>query len=87
MTRILPELTFKKLFFRLYDRKISSGEVSFSQLGIGKSDFTRLCTEDNFVFDDDTIARISCAMKLTDEENAQLVDAAQQCRKKDAENV
>ena len=83
----MPELTFKKLFFRLYDRKISSGEVSFSQLGIGKSDFTRLCTEDNFVFDDDTIARISCAMKLTDEENAQLVDAAQQCRKKDAENV
>ena len=44
----MPELTFKKLFFRLYDRKISSGEVSFSQLGIGKSDFTRLCTEDNF---------------------------------------
>ena len=83
----MPELTFKKLFFRLYDRKISSGEVSFSQLGIGKSDFTRLCTEDNFVFDDDTIARVSCAMKLTDEENAQLVDAAQQCRKKDAENV
>ena len=83
----MPELTFKKLFFRLYDRKISSGEVSFSQSGIGKSDFTRLCTEDNFVFDDDTIARISCAMKLTDEENAQLVDAAQQCRKKDAENV
>ena len=83
----MPELTFKKLFFRLYDRKISSGEVSFSHLGIGKSDFTRLCTEDNFVFDDDTIARISCAMKLTDEENAQLVDAAQQCRKKDAENV
>ncbi len=83
----MPELTFKKLFFRLYDRKISSGEVSFSQLGIGKSDFTRLCTEDNFVFDDDTIARISCAMKLTDEENTQLVDAAQQCRKKDAENV
>ncbi|MGN0680669.1 MAG: hypothetical protein ACI4LY_01480 [Candidatus Fimisoma sp.] len=83
----MPELTFKKLFFRLYDRKISSGEVSFSQLGIGKSDFTRLCTEDDFVFDDDTIARISCAMKLTDEENAQLVDAAQQCRKKDAENV
>ena len=83
----MPELTFKKLFFRLYDRKISSGEVSFSQLGIGKSDFTRLCTEDNFVFDDDTIARISCAMKLTDEENAQLVDAAQQCRKKDSENV
>ena len=82
----MPELTFKKLFFRLYDRKISSGEVSFSQLGIGKSDFTRLCTEDDFVFDDDTIARISCAMKLTDEENAQLVDAAQQCRKKDAEN-
>ena len=83
----MPELTFKKLFFRLYDRKISSGEVSFSQLGIGKSDFTRLCTEDDFVFDDDTIARISCAMKLTDEENAQLGDAAQQCRKKDAENV
>ena len=83
----MPELTFKKLFLRLYDRKISSGEVSFSQLGIVKSDFTRLCTEDNFVFDDDTIARISCAMKLTDEENAQLVDAAQQCRKKDAENV
>ncbi len=47
----MRDMTFKQLFFRHYDRKVSSGEMSFSQTGIGKTDFTRLCTEENFAFD------------------------------------
>lgn len=37
-------MNFKQLFFRIYDRKIASGEITFSRSGIKKDDFTRLCT-------------------------------------------
>ena len=31
-------------------------------------DFTRICTEDNFVFDQETLERVCTVMKLTEEE-------------------
>ncbi len=61
------------MFFRLYDRKISDGTITFSQLGISKTDFTRLCTEENFAFDEETILRISKIMKLSGEEEEELL--------------
>lgn len=70
-------MNFKQYFFRLYDRKIASGEITFSRTGIKKDDFTRLCIEDGFVFDRDTIDRIIVTMKLTDEEKTQLVELAE----------
>lgn len=69
-------MTFKQIFFRLYDRKIASGEITFSRTGIKKDDFTRLCTEDGFVFDQETMDRIAVTMKLTEEEKKELFDAA-----------
>lgn len=42
-------MTFKQAFFKIYDRKINAGEITFSQTGIKKDDFTRLCTEEGFV--------------------------------------
>lgn len=68
-------MTFKQAFFRIYDRKIASGEISFSQSGIEKNDFTRLCTEEGFVFDQETLERISVTMKLTEDEKAMLFGA------------
>ena len=73
----MKEMTFKNIFFRLYDRKISDGTITFSQLGISKMDFTRLCMEENFVLDKETIIRISDTMNLTEEEKDELLEAAE----------
>ncbi|SCK02030.1 Uncharacterised protein [uncultured Eubacterium sp.] len=67
-------MTFKQAFFRIYDRKIASGEISFSRTGIKKDDFTRLCTEEGFVFDDETLEKISVTMKLSEEEKEMLYE-------------
>lgn len=76
----MREIPFKSLFFRFYDRKICDGTVTFSQLGVSKSDFTKLCVEDNFIFDEETLIRICKAMKLTEEEEEELMNAAERER-------
>ena len=72
----MSEISFKNLFFRYYDRKICDGSITFSQLGISKMDFTRLCTEDDFVLDKETLERVCTVMKLTEEEKVALFKAA-----------
>ena len=67
---------FRVLFFRYYDRKIADGTITFSQIGISKSDFTRLCTEADFVPDMESVERACKAMKLTEEETAAMLEAA-----------
>lgn len=67
-------MNFKQFFFRIYDRKIASGEITFSRTGIKKDDFTRLCTEPDYVFDRETIDLIAVTMKLTEEEKKQLIE-------------
>ena len=68
----MENLTFKTFFFRLYDRKIAEGSITFSQIGMSKNDFTKLCTEPDFVPDIETIERVCLAMRLTEEEEALL---------------
>ena len=68
--------SFRVLFFRYYDRKIADGTITFSQIGISKSDFTRLCTEADFVPDVESVERACKAMKLTEEETAAMMEAA-----------
>lgn len=70
-------MTFKSVFFRHYDRKISDGTITFSSLGISKTDFTRLCTEDDFVFDLQTLSRVMSVMQLTDDEKKEMIEAAE----------
>lgn len=67
---------FRVLFFRHYDRKIADGTVTFSQIGISKNDFTRLCTEEDFVPDIESVERACRAMQLTEEETAAMMEAA-----------
>lgn len=69
-------MNFKQIFFRIYDRKIASGEITFSKSGIKKDDFTRLCTEEGFVLSREAIDLIAVNMKLTEEEKSQLLEAA-----------
>ena len=68
--------SFRVLFFRYYDRKIADGTITFSQIGISKSDFTRLCSEADFVPDMESVERACKAMKLTEEETAAMLEAA-----------
>lgn len=68
--------SFRVLFFRHYDRKIADGTVTFSQIGISKNDFTRLCTEADFVPNMESVERACRAMKLTEEETAAMLEAA-----------
>ncbi len=75
-------MNFKQMFFRIYDRKIASGEITFSKTGINKEDFTRLCTEDGYVFDVQTIEKLVVTMKLTEEEKEGLLAAAMNDTKK-----
>ena len=72
----MDQLTFKQVFFRIYDRKIASGEITFSRSGISKDDFTRLCTEDGFVPGEEALMKMCEGMLLTDEEREELLAAA-----------
>lgn len=73
-------MTFKQLFFRIYDRKIASGEITFSRSGISKADFTRLCTEDGFVLEREALKLIGEKMSLEAEELMELIEAAEKER-------
>ena len=72
----MEKLSFRALFFRHYDKKIAGGTITFSQIGISKNDFTRLCTEADFVPDMESVERACKAMKLTEEETAAMLEAA-----------
>lgn len=72
----MEKQTFAAVFFRLYDKKIASGEITFSRTGISKSDFTTLCTDSSFVFPEEEIRMICKTMKLSDEEAAMLLGSA-----------
>lgn len=72
----MEKLPFRIQFFRLYDRKIADGTITFSQTGIRKNDFTRLCTETDFILDRETVERLCTVMKLTEEESRALMESA-----------
>ena len=74
---------FKMLFFRYYDNAIANGVTTFSKMGVGKNDFTRMCSEPDFVLDNDSILRAATAMKLSEEQTKELLEAAEAGRKED----
>ncbi|MCI9597005.1 MAG: hypothetical protein HFE75_06875 [Firmicutes bacterium] len=71
------ERSFGAVFFPIYDRKMVSGEITFGQLGLSKEDFTRICTEKDFVPDQKTIEKLCEKMGLADDEAARLLEFAQ----------
>ena len=60
--------TFGQKFMKIYDRKILSGESTFSRSGIDGNDFTQLCIDGNYVFSREALEKIRVKMPLTDEE-------------------
>ena len=71
----MEKLSFAALFFRIYDRKIASGEITFSQIGMNKSVFTELCQGGPVDITEEELAQICERMKLTAEENTELTEA------------
>lgn len=65
--------TFARNFFRLYDSKIASGELTFAESGISRDSFTRLCVDSSFVFTKEEIQRFCEKAKLTDEQAESLL--------------
>ena len=59
---------------KIYDRKIMSGETTFSRSGIDRNDFTRLCIDGEYVFSREALEKIRERMPLTDEEFESLVE-------------
>jgi hypothetical protein len=69
-------MAFKHEFFKIYDRKIASGEITFSKSGITKTDFTKICMEPDFIFEEEILNDICEKMKVSEEERDILYIAA-----------
>ena len=65
--------TFAQKLLKIYDRKILSGEITFSQSGIKKNDFTRLCIDSEYVIAREDLEVICDKMKVTPEEREALL--------------
>lgn len=67
--------TFAQEFMRLYDRKIQSGEITFSRSGISAGDFTALCVNGEYVIPRERLEIIFSRGWLTEEEQDRILRA------------
>lgn len=65
---VMEQLSFAAAFFRIYDRKINSGEITFSRIGMSKNSFTQLCTDKEFLIPYEELERLFITMKMAEEE-------------------
>ena len=68
--------TFAQEFMKIYDRKIQSGEITFSRSGITAGDFTALCINGEYVIPRDRLEVVFEKMALSQEERDLLLCAA-----------
>ena len=62
------KLSFAAAFFRLYDRKVASGEITFNDIGMDKTLFTRLCQGHEVHMTREEVEALCKNMKLQEEE-------------------
>lgn len=72
----MGELPFSAVFFRLYDRKIASGEITFSSLKMSKAEFTVMCMNSGYVPEIETVLELCGKMMLSRGEAELLLGAA-----------
>lgn len=68
--------TFAQEFMKIYDRKIQSGEITFSRSGITAGDFTALCINGEYVIPRERLEVVFEKMALSQEERDLLLCAA-----------
>lgn len=71
-----PQIPLRVVFFRLYDRKIASGEITFSGIKMDKDQFICLSTAQDPEMSRDDLINLCVNMKLTREEADQMMLAA-----------
>ncbi|MCR5481809.1 MAG: hypothetical protein K6F52_03355 [Clostridia bacterium] len=71
----MEQLNFPAMFFRIYDKKILSGEITFSRIGISKAAFTALCRNEKISLTDEELFAILERMNLNKEEIDGLLEA------------
>ena len=73
-------MRFNQEFLKIYDRAIGSGVCSFSQTGIGVSNFNQLCMDPDFVMEDEVIIRACKVMKVSEADTEMLLRLAAEKR-------
>ena len=71
-----PNTPLRIVFFRYYDRKIASGEITFSNLKMDKDAFICLSTAQDPEMSRDDIIDLCINMKLTKEEADEMMISA-----------
>ena len=71
-----PDLPFRSCFFRIYDRKIASGEIGFNTIKMDKDAFICLSTAQDPEMSRDDILDLCINMKLTKDEAIQMMCSA-----------
>ena len=64
---------FASLLLKIYDKKMMSGEITFSRSGITKEDFTNLCMNGDFVLSREKTEHICQCMGIEGEERERLL--------------
>ena len=57
---------FRLAFFRAYDPKISSGEITFADIKMSKDDFITLCTDKEFLPTREKAIDMAVSLKMTE---------------------
>lgn len=70
--------TFAQEFMKIYDRKIASGEITFSRSGITAGDFTALCINGGYVIPRERLEIVFEKMSLTQDQRELLLKAAEE---------
>lgn len=65
--------TFARTLLRMYDKKLMSGQITFSRSGIQKGDFNQMCTDSSYIIPKDRTLHICECMDLSDEEKELLL--------------
>ena len=65
--------TFAQEFMKIYDRKIQSGEITFSRSGITAGDFTALCMNGEYLIPEERLQIVFERMNLSEEERQRLL--------------
>lgn len=71
-----PETPLRVVFFRFYDRKIGSGQITFGELKMDKDQFICLSTAQDPEMSKEDLINLCVNMKLTKEEAELMMESA-----------
>lgn len=67
---------YAKTFFKYYDKKIASGEITYKELKMDQNDFMSTCTDNSFIIERSHLIELCDKMKLEMDEAIELIQSA-----------